>query len=111
MILDWIPCIHHLVQFSKDKEIIQALIDSGNKVNGMTLAYAKNLGLRTRKTDVGAQKIDGLSLDMFGMVIAGFQVLDKQGRTRFLQETFLLVNTTMEVVLGMLFLTLSNADI
>ena len=49
----------------------------------MTLAYAKQLGLRTRKTDVGAQKIDGSSLDTFGMVIAGFQVIDKFGKGRF----------------------------
>ena len=77
----------------------------------MTPAYAKKLGLRTRRTDVGAQKIDGSSLDTFGMVIAGFQVIDKLGRARFFQETFLLADTTMEVVLGMPFLTLSNADI
>ena len=45
------------------------------------------------------------------MVIAAFQVKDKFGRARFFQETFLLANTSMEVVLGMPFLTLSNADI
>ena len=45
------------------------------------------------------------------MVIAGFQVLDKQGRTRFFQETFLLADTIIEMVLGMPFLTLTNADI
>ena len=77
----------------------------------MTPAYAKKLGLRTQKTDVEAQKIDGSSLDMFGMVIAGFQVIDKHGRARFLQETFLLANTTLEVVLEMPFHTPCNADI
>ena len=45
------------------------------------------------------------------MVIAGFQVLDKQGRTRFFQETFLLADTTIKVVLEIPFLTFSNADI
>ena len=43
----------------------------------MTPAYAKKLGLRTRKTNVGAQKIDRSSLDTFGIVITDFQVLDK----------------------------------
>ena len=38
-------------------------------------------------------------------------MIDKLGRARFFQETFLLADTTMEVVLGMPFLTLSNADI
>ena len=111
VILDRVPCIHYQVQFRKDKETIRALIDSGSEVNAMTPAYAKKLGLRTRRTDVGAQKIDGSSLDTFGMVIAGFQVIDKLGRARFFQETFLLADTTMEVVLGMPFLTFSNADI
>ena len=110
-ILDWVPCIHYSIQFCKDKETIRALIDSGSEVNAMTPANAKKLDLRTQKTNVRAQKIDGSSLDMFGIVIAGFQVFDKQVRTRFFQKTFLLADTTMKVVLGMPFLTLSNADI
>ena len=77
----------------------------------MTLAYAKKLGLQTQKTNVGAQKIDGSLLGTYGMVIAAFQVKDKLGRVRFFQETFLLVNTSIEVVLRMPFVTLSNADI
>ena len=77
----------------------------------MTPAYTKKLGLRTWRTDVAAQKIDRLSLNMFGMVIAGFQVIDKQGRARFFQKIFLLANTTIKVVLGMPFFTLKNANI
>ena len=113
MVLDWVPCIHYPVQFRKDKEgaTIRALIDSGSEVNAMTPAYAKRLGLWTQKTDIGVQKIDGSSLATYRMVIAAFQVIDKLGRARFFQETFLLADTTMEVVLGMPFLTLSNADI
>lgn len=45
------------------------------------------------------------------MVIAGFQIQENLGRVRFFQETFLLADTSMEVVLGMPFLTLSSADI
>ena len=45
------------------------------------------------------------------MVIAGFQVEDKLGRVRFFQESFLLAETSMEVVLEMPFLTFSNANI
>ena len=45
------------------------------------------------------------------MVIFVFQVIDKLGRVRFFQEIFLLANTSMEVILGMLFLSFSNADI
>ena len=50
----------------------------------MTPAYAKQLSLRTHKTDVGAQKIDASLLRTFGMVIAGFQVEVKLNRIRFL---------------------------
>ena len=111
MILDWVLCIYYPIQFRKDKETIQALIDPGSKVNAITPTYAKKLGLRTQKTDIGAQKIDRSSLDIFGMVIAGFQVVDKHSRTRFFQKTLLLADTTIEMVLGMPFLTLSNANI
>ena len=45
------------------------------------------------------------------MVIAGFQVEDKLGMARFSQESFLLAETSMEVVLGMPFPIFSNADI
>ena len=45
------------------------------------------------------------------IVIVGFQLEDKLGRARFFQKSFLLAETSMEVVLGMIFLTLNNADI
>ena len=85
--------------------------DSGNKVNTMSSAYIKRLGLKTWKTNVKAQKITGSALKTFKMVIANFQVEDKGGRPRFFQETFLVANTKFEVVLGMPFLKISNADV
>ena len=45
------------------------------------------------------------------MAIATFSIQDKSGRARFLEEIFLLADTSMEVVLEMLFLALNNADI
>ena len=62
---------------------VQALIDLGNEVNAMAPAYAKKLGLQVRKTDVGTQKIDGSTLETYGMVIADFQVQDKFEKARF----------------------------
>ena len=76
----------------------------------MSPAYIKRLGLKTRKTNVGAQKIDGSTYKIFGMVIADFQVEDKVGRPRFYQKTFLIADTKFEVILGMPFLKLSNAN-
>ena len=45
------------------------------------------------------------------MVLASFQVEDKFGRARFFQESFLLADISAEMVLGMPFLTLNNAEI
>ena len=107
-----VPCIHYPLRFQKDNQNeVRALINFGSEVNAMTPAYALKLGLKVCQTDVGAQKIDGYTLETFRMVLASFQMEDKLGRARFFQETFLLADIHMEVVLGMPFLTLSNADI
>ncbi len=76
----------------------------------MTPAYAKKLGLTTRKTSIGSQRIDGLSLETYGMVATSFLFQDSLGRVRFFEETFLLADISIEVILKMLFLTLSNAN-
>ena len=104
-----VPCIHYLVWFQKEQ--VRALLDSGSKVNAINPAFARKLDLHIRKTNVGAQKIDGSALKTFKMVIADFQVEDKGGRPRFFQKTFLVADTKFEVILGMLFLKISNADI
>ena len=87
------------------------MVNSGSKVNTMTPRYALKLGLKVRHNDIRAQKIDSSTFKTFGMVLASFQVENKLRRARFFQESFLLAHTSVEVVLGMLFLTLSNADI
>ena len=111
-VLDKVACICYLIQFRNDKgKDVLALLDFGSKVNAMIPAYAAYLGLKVRVTDVGLQKIDGTSLATYGMVIAAFQVVDKLSCSWFFQQTCLLANISMEVVLGMLFLTFSNANV
>ena len=51
--LERIPLIQDLVQF-KGHTTVQALLDSGSKVNAMTPAYAAVLELRIRSTIVAA---------------------------------------------------------
>ena len=106
-------CIHYPIRFQEDQgqEQIRALLDSGSEVNAMSSTYAEKLGLKTWKTNVGAQKIDGSALETFGMVIADFQVEDRSGRPRFFQETFLVADTKFKVILEMPFLKISNADV
>ena len=58
------------MQLRKDKRAtIWVLINSGSKVNRMTLAYAKQLGLQVWKTDAKTQKIDGSLPETFRMII------------------------------------------
>ena len=111
-VLDKVSCICYPIQFHKDKDKdVLALLDSGSKVNTMTLVYAAYLGLKVRVTNVGAQKIDKSSLATYDMVIAIFQVVNNLGRSQFFQKTFLLADISMKVVLGMLFLFLSHVNI
>ncbi len=71
--LQRVPCIRYPVRFQKN-QAIRALIDSGSEANAMTPAYAAKLGLTTRKTGVGAQKIDGSPLETHGMTSAKFSL-------------------------------------
>ena len=107
--LQRVPCIHYPIWFKKKE--VQALIDSGSEINAMIPAHVSRLGLRVHRTDIGAQKIDGSIFKTFGIVLASFQVGDKFERTQFFQKTFLLADISTEVVLSILFLTLSNADV
>ena len=109
-VLDCFPCIYYPIQFKKDTPEVQTLIDLGSEVNAMAPAYAKKLGLWVRKIDVSAQKIDGSTLETYGIVIAGFQVQDKFGKDRFFQETILVADTSVEVILKMLFLAFSKVE-
>ncbi len=45
------------------------------------------------------------------MVVSTFSVLAKHGRERFFEESFLLADVSPDIVLGMPFLTMSNADV
>ena len=107
--LNWVSCICYWIWSKKNN--VQALINSGSKINAMTLRYASKLGLKVRSTNGGAQKFDKSTFKMFEIVLASFQVEDKLKKTRFFQETFLLANLNIKVVLEILFLTLSNANI
>ena len=86
-----------------------ALIDSESEVNTMTPAYASKLDLIVCLTNVKVQKFDGSTLETFGIVLTSFQVEDKLERACFFQKTFLVINTSIEVIREILFLALSNA--
>lgn len=104
--------IHYLLCFCKNKKNkLQALINSYGKINAMTLAYALELSYKVCQTNIKAQKINGSTFKIFEMVLASFEVEDKFKKAYFFQETFLLANTSVKIVLGMLFFIFSNANI
>ena len=110
--LERVPYIYYRFQFiGMSKAQAQALIDSGSEVNAIYLTFAKQLDLSIRPTDVRAQKIDGTTLDTYGMVVAAFSVKDKANRVRFFEETFLVANVSPEIVVEMPSLTLSGANV
>ena len=90
---------------------MSALIDLVSEVNTIHPTFARELGLTIRPIDVGVQKIDGTTLNTFGIVVAVFSVTDSANQVRVFEETFLVANVSPKVVFGMLFLTLSDANI
>ncbi len=95
--LEQVPCIWYPVIF---KDQIEALLDTGSEVNAMSQAFAQQLGLKICKTNVGAQKIEGTTLETYEMVVSIFSVSDKNGRERFFEESFLLADVKGDIVLG-----------
>ncbi len=87
------------------------MLDLGSEVNVMSQAFAQQLGLKIHKTNIGAQKIDGTILEAYKIVVSTFSVSDKDGRERFFEESFLLADVKPNIVLGIPFLTMSNADV
>ncbi len=109
--LQRVPYIRYPVQCQEDQLEVKALINFGSEVNVMTPAFVAKLGLRPRPINVRAQKIDGSPLETHGMVSARLSFQDSLRRVWFFEETFLLADTSMEVVLGMPFLSFSNVDV
>ena len=88
-----------------------ALLDLGSEVSAIHPAFVERLGLVVQTTNIGTQKIDGTTLETYGMVIAAFSVTDQANRVRFFEETFLVANVSPDMVFGMPFLILSGVDI
>ena len=106
--LELVPYIWYLITL---KDQTEALLDLRSELNVMSLVFASELSLKIWKTNVGAQKIDGTTLKSYEMVVSIFFLLDKDDRKRFFEENFLLADIKLDIVLGMPFLIMSNADI
>lgn len=76
----------------------------------MTLAYTVKLDFTNQKINIGAQKINGSPQETHNMASAKFLFQDNLGEVRFFEETILLTNTNMEMILKMFFLVFSNIN-
>lgn len=54
-----------------------ALFDLGSEVNIIYLTFAKKLELSIRLINVGVQKVDGITLDTYEMVVTPFLMTNK----------------------------------
>lgn len=72
--------------------------------------YITKLGFIIQKTDINTQRFDGLALIIYEMVLTSFSVYNKLEKIWFLEETFLFVDTSIRIILKMIFFTFSNLD-
>lgn len=105
-----VSCIHYLLSFWKIY-VKLSFINLGSEVNTITPTYIAKLSFKIQKTNIKAQKINNSIHNTFGMVLTDFQVEDKLNEAQSFQETFIIANNTLKVILGMFFLTFSNVDI
>ena len=80
--------IYYLVQFLENQKQVKTLLNRSSQVNVLSLSYTMKLGLKIRKINVGAQKIEHYILNIFGMVIPDFQIKDKVDRPRIFRKLF-----------------------
>lgn len=77
----------------------------------MILIFVARLDLSTQPISISIYKANGFTLKTYNIVMTGFFIWDKYGIIRFFEETFLFTDTSIEVVLGISFLTLSSMDV
>ena len=103
-------CIWYPITFQKKSMPMLVLFNWSSMVNAIYPTFAKRLGLFIKSTDIGAQKIDVITLDIYRIVVAAFSMTNKANRVQFFQETFLVATVSPKVVFEMLFFNLSSAD-
>lgn len=73
--------------------------------------YTLKLGLKIQKSNIGLQKIDRLFLKIYNIVIADFKSKNKLEKILFLFKHFLLINTSLKIVMKIFLLILNKIKI
>ena len=106
-----VPYVWYPITFRKKFVPVLVLFDSSSEVNAIHPTFTSGLSLPIRPIEIKAQKIDDTMLNIFGMIVAAFSMMDKANQIRFFKETFLVANVSPEVIFEMLFFTLSGVDV
>lgn len=106
--LKWIPCIQYFGIF---KDETKALLYLKSVINILSQVFAFQFGLKIRKTTNKTQKIDSTTLKTYGIRVSIFLILDKDGRQKFFEKNFLLVDIKLDVIIRIFFPFMRNADI
>ena len=86
-------CIQYPIAYRKISILV--LFDLNSEVNVIYLIFAKKLGLLIRPTSIRVQKINGIILNTYEMVVAVFSVTNKANQVRFTKEFFLVANVSL----------------
>ena len=105
------PVLYIYYPMNFRKKSVFALLDSYCEINAIYPTFTKKLDLLIRSTDNGGQKINGIILDTYRMILLTISMTDKANQGRFFEETFLMANVSSEVIFGMFFLIFSSANI
>lgn len=72
--------IPYSTTFQRKSMPMLALFDSGSGVNAIQLTFVQESELFIRQTDIRVQKIDGITLVTYRIVVAIFLVMDRANR-------------------------------
>ena len=85
--LEQVTCIQYpitflggVIQDGVALDLMLALLDLCSEDNAMYPAFIERLGLVVQATNVGAQKIDGTTLETYEMVVAALSVTDQANK-------------------------------
>ena len=84
--LEMIPYIWYPMIF---KNQLKALLDLKSEINIISQVFTHQLGIKIRKTNIKASKIDGIILKIHRIVVFTFSILDKDDKNKILEKSFL----------------------
>lgn len=83
------------------KDQTEALLDSRSEVYVMSLTFTFKLGLKVWQTNIGVKRIDGITPEIYEMIVSTFSVSHKDDRETFFEESLFLADVQPDIVLGM----------